>query len=718
MARDEALSVTVDEVVFPSEDGRFSVLNTTAERDERRVELVGDLGAVAPGETLQVRGRFERHAQYGERFQVEAFTPVTPRTREGIKRYLGSGLVDGIGPALAERLVHKFGDRTLEVITTQSSRLREVSGIGPKKAAAIAEAVRSRAAEAEALSYLQGLGLGPALSKRLRRQYGADTVRVLRDDPYLAAEEVAGVGFLTADRIGRAHGYEPDDPRRAAGAALHLVGRAADEGHVFVRVSELIDAARGLGVPEVALKEAVDVLSARGLLVTDDDAVYAPTLHRAEVTAARRLIGLRKARRPPAGAERAIAAAVSTELSSDQRRAVEASFEHGLFVLTGGPGTGKTTAVRALVAAHRKLGRRVLLCAPTGRAAKRLSEATSAPAQTIHRLLEFNPATGAFQRDAGEPLEADVVLVDEASMLDLWLGDSLLAAIPPTCTLALVGDVDQLPPVGPGPLLRELLDSEICPVIRLGQVFRQAQRSAIVRAAHDILHGRRPSATAPGERGEGDLFVIRASDPELIGQRLIDSLERMRAAYGLDPKRDVQVLSPMRKGALGTQRLNELLQQALNPAPNRPPGRLSRGDKVMQLRNDYDREVFNGDLGEVLDAAPESAIIDMSGRRVAYDRDALDSLALAYASTIHKVQGSEFPAIVVVLHATHFVMLSRALIYTAITRAKRLAVIIGEERALMRAIGNNPQRRTNSRLKARLHAELAAGQHAPDRAPR
>jgi exodeoxyribonuclease V alpha subunit len=296
-----------------------------------------------------------------------------------------------------------------------------------------------------------------------------------------------------------------------------------------------------------------------------------------------------------------------------------------------------------------------------------------------------------------------VVLVDEASMLDLLLGDNLLRAIPEDCTLILVGDVDQLPPVGAGPLLRELLDSEVCPVIRLAQVFRQAQRSAIVRAAHAIQQGRLPTPTPAGERGGGDLFFIRSNDPEIICQRLLDTLERIRVAYGLDPKRDVQVLSPMRKGALGTERLNQLMQHALNPGPeDQPPGRLRRGDKVMQLRNDYEREVFNGDLGEVLEATPNAVAVDMAGRRVIYDRDAQDALTLAYASTIHKVQGSEFPAVAIVLHATHYVLLSRALIYTAITRAKHLVVIIGEERALTRAIGNTAERHTSSRLKARL----------------
>jgi len=708
-ARIEALTVTVDQVVHRSEDGRFVVAAGTPERGDGTIVLVGDLGGVVPGETLAVRGRSEQHRQYGSRFRVESFAPVTPHTPSGVQRYLGSGLVPGVGPALAARLVERFGDKTLDVISTQSARLREVSGIGSKRATAIANAVRSRAAEAQALSYLQGLGLGPALSRRIRKQYGDDAVRVLRDDPYLVAEQVAGVGFATADKLGRSLGYADDDPRRAAGAALHLVGRAADEGHVFLPAEVLIARAEALGVSEQPLMSAVQALRARGLLVVEGDAVYAPPLHRAEVRVAERLRLHAHPRARPKGAAAALARALHDGLSAEQRRAVEASLDHRLLVLTGGPGTGKTTTVRALLDAHRALGQRVALCAPTGRAAKRLGEASGEPAQTLHRLLEYSPRTLSFQRNTESPLDVDLVLVDEASMLDLQLAAGLLAALPDAAMLVLVGDIDQLPPVGAGPVLRELIASEVCPVVRLTQVFRQAQRSAIVRAAHAILHGQRPTPTPAGERGDGDLFIVRASDPDAITERLLETLERMRAAYGLDPKRDVQVLSPMRRGPLGTERLNQVLQRALNPAAAERavaagPATFHVGDKIMQLRNDYDREVWNGELGEVLHVTPQGLIADIGGRSVRYERDDLDALTLAYACTVHKMQGSELPAVIVVLHTTHYVLLGRALIYTAITRARTLAVILGDERALHRAIANNAEQRVHCQLQQRLRA--------------
>ncbi len=713
MDPEQALNITVDEVLYRSSDGEFSVVAATAEQTEEKIVLVGELRDSAAGETLRVRGRFERHPQYGKRLRVSSFTPITPTTALGIARYLGSGLIPGIGPAMAKRLVERFGDRTLDVITAQSARMREVPGIGPQRAHAIAEAVRSRQAEAELLSFLHGLGLGPSAAKRVRQKYGGDAASVVRADPYLVAEQVPGIGFRTADDMASALGYAQDDPRRAAGAVLHLLGRATDEGHSFLLRDELIAQATTLGVPQERAAHAITELGARELVTLDDDAVYPPPLYRAELSVAQRLLQLAARKLPPAHASK-IEAAVEPWFAAAQRSAVSASFDHALLVLTGGPGTGKTTTTRAIVQAHRAQERRVLLCAPTGRAAKRLSEATSAEAQTIHRMLEWNPATGDFARGTHAPLEVDMLLVDEASMLDVQLAARLLAALPPSATLVLVGDADQLPPVGPGPVLRELLASKVGAVVQLTEVFRQAQESAIVRAAHEILHGHRPTATAAGTRGSGDLFVVRASDPQTIKTRLLEALQRMRSVYAFDPVHDVQVLTPMRKGPLGTEALNRLLQNAHNPdgaGSNTIPGtnnddegrlRLRVGDKVMQLRNDYEREVWNGDLGKVTRIESGVVFVDMGGKAVSYEPDSLAALTLAYASTVHKVQGSEFPAVIVVLHSTHHVLLTRALLYTAVTRARKLVVILGDDRALQRALSNVRPRAVNTRICARL----------------
>ncbi len=710
---EEVLHVTVEDVVFRSDDGRFAVVRGTAEgapttagaasAHESSVTVVGDLGRVVPGEALRVRGRWTSHPSYGRRFSASAFTPVLPTTGKGVTRYLGSGLVPGVGPALAERLVARFGDRTLDVITSQSARLREVEGIGKKRAAAIARAVRERRDEAETLSYLHGLGLGPATAQRILKRYGESAARVMQEDPYLAAEQIAGIGFRTADRIGRAAGIADDDPRRAAGAVLHLLGRGAEDGHVYVPLSVLVRGAVELSVPEERIAPAVSDLAARDLVVVEDDAVYAPPLHSAEVRVAGFLRALAERRPRPLGeAERArIARTVPSSLTETQRSVVVTSLEHGLVVLTGGPGTGKTTTVRAVVDAHEALGRRVLLCAPTGRAAKRMAEATGREARTIHRTLEWNPGTARFRRDERAPLEADLVLVDESSMLDVRLADSLLAAVAPGATLVLVGDVDQLPPVGPGQVLREVIRSEVAPVVRLREIFRQAQRSAIVRGAHAILGGRVPEQTPAGTKGEGDLFFVRATDPDALARRLVEVLRRLPEAYGFDPKRDVQVLSPMRRGPAGTARLNEILQAELNPGPG-PAGGLRPGDKVMQLRNDYDRDVYNGDLGEVRRAEGGVTYVDVDGREVQYTSEQLDALVLAYASTVHKVQGSEFPAVVVVLHSSHYVLLSRALLYTAVTRAKKLVVLVGDPRAVARAARNAETYRSWSKLVERL----------------
>jgi exodeoxyribonuclease V alpha subunit len=718
-AREASAEVVVEDVLYRSPDGRYAVVRAhrASKPDGEGLVAVGDLGQVAIGETLRLRGRFAVHPVYGERFRVESFTPVVPETRDGIARYLGSGLVPGIGKAMAERLVARFGERTLEVIATQSQKLREVPGIGAKRAADIADAVRSRRVEAELLSFLHGLGLGPAAARRILRRFGGDAAREVRENPYLVAERVPGIGFRTADRIAAALGIGRDDPRRAAGAVLHLLAKGADEGHVYATLAELERGAEGLDVPAARLPQAIAELALEGLLVDDEGRLYAPTLYEAERATAKRLAALARPRTLPAGWERAIAGARDDSLSEDQWRAVGASLEAGLMVLTGGPGTGKTTAVRALLGAHRALGRRILLCAPTGRAAKRLTETAGVEAKTIHRLLEWNPATGRFKRDAETPLDAETVLVDEASMLDLWLAKRLLEAIPERSNLVLVGDVDQLPPVGAGQVLRELLASGVGRAVRLTRIFRQAEASAIVLGAHRILEGDLPEPTPAGQKGAGDLFFVAREEPAPTVEALLGLLRRVGPAYGLDPRWDVQVLSPMRRGPLGVDALNLLLQAELNPG-SRPEGdppkdaartsALRAGDKVMQLQNDYDRDVYNGDVGEVAHVEGGITYVRFDGREVQYPADDLDALGLAYASTVHKVQGSEFPAVIVVMHGAHHLLLSRALLYTAVTRGKRLVVLLGDPKAFARAARNAETTAARSHLRARLVEEAAA----------
>jgi len=614
-------------------------------------------------------------------------------------------MIPGVGRALAERLVGAFGERTLDVITGQSVRLREVQGIGKKRAQAITEAVRARRADAEQLTFLHSLGIGPALSRKLLRKYEDQTVAVLREDPYIAAEELRGIGFKTADRIGRAAGIAIDDPRRAAGAVLHLVGKGADDGHVYMPVDLLREKAAGLEVPEEHVGPAIEALTARQMLINEEGRVYAPPLHRAEVATSARLAALA---RPRAGREEAAQAlTIPDNLSEQQAEAVRQALTHGLMVLTGGPGTGKTTTLEAIVNAHASLDLRVTLCAPTGRAAKRMSQASGFEAKTIHRLLEWSPATGSFARDAKSPLETDLVLVDEASMLDLVLARALLEAIQPSASLVLVGDVDQLPPVGAGQVLRELIRSGRAPVVRLDRVFRQARKSAIVRGAHAILGGGMPEPTERGQKGSGDLFVIKARESDAILNRLVATLRRIPEAYGLDALRDVQMLIPIRQGPLGTENLNLVLQNELNPLKSGSPRAGFRpGDKVMQLRNDYEREVFNGDVGWVRRIQDGVTYVEFDSGLRSYDSDALDALTLAYASTIHKAQGSEFPGVVVVLHSAHHMLLNRSLLYTAVTRARRLVVIVGEPRALARAARTVRDRNSHCRLAERLEEAL------------
>ncbi len=712
-AYEESIELLIHELVFRSPDGRFVVAKGTRPNGHGEVTAVGDLGGVHPGESMRLRGRWQEHATFGKRFRVTSFTPITPKTAEGIVRYLGSGLIEGIGKGLAKRLVEHFGADAIEVITTQSERLREVSGIGKQRAARISAAVRERRAEADQMSFLHAHGLGPSLARKVMAVYGEDSARTLTEDPYLVAEQVNGIGFRTADQIGRSIGIADDDPRRACGATLHVAAKLADRGHVYATLDQISSENSALGVGLSNTRDALKTLVEREMLIADEDRYYPPPLFFAEQICAERMARLARPREAPSGAERAEASALESQsLSEEQASAVRLSIQAGLMVLTGGPGTGKTTTVRAILHAQEKLERRVLLCAPTGRAAKRLTESTGAEAMTIHRMLEWNPMSGRFVKNANEPLETDVVLVDEASMLNLTLASQLLSAIAPSSRLIMVGDVDQLPPVGAGQVLRELLSSEVADCVRLTQVFRQAEESAIVRGAHDVLRGGMPKTSAREDVGKsGELYIMRAPNASRAPEQLVTLINRLASRYKLDPLREIMVVSPTRRGPLGTERLNEILQSALNAnVEPEKKGMFFEGDKVMQLKNDYEREVYNGDLGIITRIQGGLTAVNFDGREIRYKVPDLDALTLAYATTVHKVQGSEFPAIVVVLHPSHHVLLSRALLYTALTRAKQVGVLFGDERAMLRAAKNAEAYESQSRLAHRLMRALDANE--------
>ncbi len=712
---------TIDGVVFQSPDQRFGVVRVRT-LDGLDAVVVGDVGNFAVGEQIRASGRWEDHATYGRRLRAVAVVPELPSTIKGIEKLLGSGFVDGIGSDLARRVVAQFGSATLDVIADHPERLREVGGIGPTRARRIQEAFRSRRAESEIRSFLQAGGVGPALTQRILKQFGAATATVVHENPYRLALEVSGVGFRTSDRIGRELGISTDDPRRAQGVVIHLLDEAGDDGHTALPREELLTAATALEVPRGRVEDALGDLAARERVVIDGALVYPPPLFRAEELVARRMRAIANAKAEPMPA-RAWGVPLLTRalesLHANQQRAVRSLAESNAMVITGGPGTGKTTTVRAIVALCDVANLRLELCAPTGRAAKRLSEATGRPARTIHRVLEWSPRLGRFMRDHESPLRTDVLLVDEASMLDVVLAARLLDAIADGTRVVFVGDVDQLPSVGPGTVLADFLATAWIPSVRLTEVFRQAAESAIVRAAHDILHGRTPTSS-PARTGArsgvapaGEFFLVASRDASAAAKTVVDIVsKRVPESFGLDPLRDLQVLVPMHKGALGLRALNQMLQLRFNPSTardgggegsDRPP-RIGPGDKVMQTRNDYELEVWNGDVGVVRAMDRESTTVEIDGRAIVFRGDSREALTLAYAATVHKAQGSEYDAVVIALDTSHYMLLTRQLLYTAVTRARRLAIVVGNPEAMKLAIRNARAALRHGALQRRLAA--------------
>jgi len=711
----------VERLTFADPASHYAVVRLRVKGRRQPATVVGPLAAVKEGEQLHLKGRYEVHPKWGEQFRVVWWYAVLPATVAGIEKYLASGLIKGIGPELAQRLVEHFGGETLTVIGEAPERLTEVSGIGPKKMDQIRRDWQTHKAAREVLVALQGLGVGMAMATKIYQQYGDQALEVVTTNPYQLALDIHGLGFLTADRLAGRLNLDPLTPARLAAGLLHLLDTMGGEGHVYVPEEVLLSrTGELLQVPRPPLLGALEDLARAGRVVLPEmpggRGVYKKPAWVAETGVAQSLGRLLTAggSHPPLHLEDLIVRVQQQRgltLAPEQTAAVAAALMDKVLVITGGPGTGKTTIVSCILDLYQGLGARVLLMAPTGRAAKRLSETTGMTATTIHRALEFSPQTGGFRRGPAEPLKAEVVVVDETSMVDTFLMYHLLRAMPNAARLILVGDAHQLPAVGPGNILKDLIDSQVVKVARLTQIYRQAKESLIVVNAHRINQGEYPFL--PQKFGKDDFVFLELDDPEALKARLLDLVaEELPRRYGLDPLRDLQVITPMHRGPVGIQTLNQELQERLNPESDRWSwgGRVyRRGDKVMQLRNNYYKEVFNGDIGQVSGflSATGQLQVDFDDRVVTYDPGEREDLTLAYAVTVHKAQGSEFPAVALVLTTHHYMMLQRNLLYTALTRGRRLVVILGSKRALGMAIRNDRPVRRYTHLAARLRETLA-----------
>jgi exodeoxyribonuclease V alpha subunit len=719
-ASTEVLAGRVERVVFHNPESGFCVLRVAARGRREPVTIVGHAPLISPGEFVQASGAWATDRTHGVQFRATFLKPAAPTTREGIEKYLASGMLRGIGAVYAKKLVHAFGEGVFDVIENEPGRLRQVPGIGAKRARQIAAGWAGTRAVREIMLFLTEHGVGAARAARIYKTYGAEAVRLISQDPYRLARDIRGIGFRSADQIALRLGIDKTAMIRVRAGVSYALAEAMNDGNCGLPEDELVALAESLiEVPAALIEEALGREIAAGAVVADAiegrRVVFLAALYRAERDIAARLKALAAGAPawPAIDADKAIPwveARTRLTLADSQKAAIRVALGAKVLVITGGPGVGKTTLVNSLLKILLAKRVRALLCAPTGRAAKRLSESTGIAAQTIHRLLEADPAGGGFRRDEEEPLECDLLVVDETSMVDVPLMRALLRAVPDGAALILVGDVDQLPSVGPGQVLSDIIASGAVPVVRLDEVFRQAAESRIVTNAHRINRGEMPDLAA---REGGDFYFVDAADPQDAAKKLVAIVrERIPRRFGLDPVRDIQVLSPMNRGPLGARALNVELQQALNP-----PGDVSierfgmvfgPGDKVMQVENDYDKEVFNGDLGIIarLDREAGEVTVEFDGRPVVYNSGELDELALAYATTIHKSQGSEYPAVVIALATTHYPMLQKNLVYTGVTRGKRLVVLVGQRRALAIAVGGGQAKRRWSKLREWLAAAL------------
>ncbi len=722
----DEISGSVERITYYNEQNGYTVLRLKpdtrgmlpfkyASGRDALITVVGNLPELNPGEWLKLRGRWTTHAKHGRQFQAEYCEQAQPASVEGIKRYLGSGLIRGIGPKMAERIVNKFGDQSLDVIELEPGRLREVLGIGPKRIAGIVDAWEEQRAIKDVMLFLQSHGVSTNLAIKIYKKYGDESLAVVQNTPYRLVKDIYGVGFKTADQIAQALGLAHDDPNRIEAGIAYTLNRMAEEGHVYVPQEELEpEASEILGLESDKITAVIETLEQSELIkretltyetaaskpneapaVREERAVYLTPFYFSEIGVSKRISQLIE--HPTSRVGRLQPSAFSlqpsgVELTEQQHSAVKMALTHKVTVLTGGPGTGKTTTLRALLDVLDQSRRSYALASPTGRAAKRLAEATGRPAKTIHRLLEFNPGEG-FGRNEDNPLDADMIVIDESSMLDLVLAYNLLKAVDLGSHLLLVGDVDQLPSVGAGDVLRDVIASGVAAEMRLETIFRQAAGSLIIRNAHRINQGQMPE-TPPDAN---DFFLFVKQEPDEAAELLVDIVQkRLPLKFGLHRFDDIQVLSPMYSGSTGVSNLNARLQQALNPPGRKPERRLGGrvfrvGDKVMQTANNYDKNVYNGDIGRIsrMDAENQTMTVNIDGAPVVYDFLETDELVHAYAISVHKSQGSEYPCVVMPVLTQHYLLLQRNLLYTAVTRARKLVVLVGTRRAIAIAIKNN-----------------------------
>jgi len=721
----EVLAGLVERVVFHNAENGFCVLRVKARGRRDVVSVVGH-AAIAAGEWITATGEWVNDRTHGQQFKAEFLRAAPPSSAEGIEKYLSSGMIRGVGPVYAKKLVGAFGDQVFDVIDCAPDRLREVAGIGPVRAAGILAAWAEQKAVREIMLFLHSHGVGTARAVRIFKTYGNDAVRVLTDNPYRLAGDITGIGFKMADTIAMKLGIEPTAMVRLRAGITYALTEAMHDGHCGLPRTDLLALAeRLLQAPADLVAAALDseikdttvIVDRAGTAGDGIECVFLAGLHRAERAIAERLLAIARGPLPwpaiePDKALPWIEQRIGLKLAPSQQEAVRLALAAKVLVVTGGPGVGKTTIVNVILRILAAKNMRLLLCAPTGRAAKRMSEATGREASTIHRLLEVDPINGGFRRNRDDPLEGDLVVVDEASMVDVPLMNALLRAVPDRAALLIVGDVDQLPSVGPGQVLSDIIASGAVPVVRLDEVFRQAAASRIIVNAHRINRGELPDLGKP-EDGS-DFYFVAAEDAAAASDRIVDLVRtRIPRRFGFDPIRDIQVLSPMNRGGAGVRSLNLVLQAALNPPGERKIERFGAtyapGDKVMQVQNDYDKEVYNGDIGRVADVDPASGELTVmfDGRAVAYEFGELDTLVPAYAATIHKSQGSEYPAVVIPILMQHYPMLQRNLIYTGITRGKRLVVLVGQRKAVAAAVRNVTGRRRVSKLADWLKAAPA-----------